>query len=42
VMTHRFSSRFRRIEEHAESTGRTVGDLTLAEMEAIWQKAKQE
>lgn len=41
-MLERFSSRFRRIEEHARSTGRKVSDMTLAEMDAVWDEAKRE
>jgi uncharacterized protein YabN with tetrapyrrole methylase and pyrophosphatase domain len=41
-MTHRFSQRFRRIEKHAEESGRTLSDLSLEEMETIWQQAKRE
>jgi len=40
-MTARFAARFRHIEAHAEATGRAVQDLTLAEMEAVWQEAKK-
>jgi len=42
TMTHRFGARFRRIEEHAVATGRTVHELTLDEMEAVWQAAKRD
>ena len=41
-MTFRFAARFRHIEQHAEGTGRAVSELTLAEMEAVWQRAKRE
>lgn len=41
TMTHRFGARFRRIEAHAESTGRTVDQMPLAEMEEVWQAAKK-
>ncbi len=41
-MTRRFAARFRRIEQHAADTGRAVSDLTLAEMETVWQAAKSE
>ncbi|MGO8672779.1 MAG: nucleoside triphosphate pyrophosphohydrolase, partial [Capsulimonadaceae bacterium] len=40
-MTVRFSNRFRHIEEHAAATGRAVDQLSLAEMEAVWQAAKR-
>lgn len=39
-MTQRFAARFRRIEQHAWETGRAVSDLSLEEMEAVWQAAK--
>ena len=39
-MTRRFAARFRRIEQHARDTGRAVTDLSLEEMEAVWQAAK--
>ena len=39
-MTQRFAARFRHIEQRAAETGRTVSDLSLAEMEAAWQAAK--
>ena len=41
-MTHRFAARFRRIEEHAAAAGRAVSNLSLDEMEAVWQTAKGE
>ena len=41
-MTHRFTARFKHIEEHAASSGRAVSDLSLDEMEAVWQAAKRE
>ncbi len=41
-MTRRFAARFRRIEQHAAETGRAVSDLSLAEMESVWQAAKGE
>jgi MazG family protein len=41
-MTQRFAARFRRIEEHATGLNRTVADLSLDEMEAVWQAAKRE
>jgi len=39
-MTQRFAARFRRIEQRARDTGRPVSDLSLEEMEAVWQAAK--
>jgi len=41
-MTLRFAARFRFIERFAAETNRAVSDLTLAEMEAVWQQAKRE
>ena len=40
-MTQRFAARFRRIEDYAAQTNRAVSELTLPEMETIWQAAKQ-
>jgi tetrapyrrole methylase family protein / MazG family protein len=36
----KFIHRFRAIEEHAANSGRSLNDMTLDEMEALWQKAK--
>jgi tetrapyrrole methylase family protein / MazG family protein len=36
----KFIHRFRHIEEHAEQAGRSLNDMTLDEMEALWQQAK--
>jgi len=41
-MTQRFAARFRRIERRAAETGRAVSDLSLEEMESVWQAAKGE
>jgi tetrapyrrole methylase family protein/MazG family protein len=41
-MVERFSRRFRRIEEVAAQQGRVVSDLTIDEMERVWQLAKRE
>lgn len=41
AMTHRFAARFRKIEEHAAATGRSVDQMPLAEMEEVWQTAKR-
>ena len=41
-MTQRFAARFRRIEQHAAKAGRAVSDLSLEEMESVWQAAKRE
>lgn len=40
-MTRRFAARFRHIEVHAAHSGRAVSEMTLEEMEAVWQAAKQ-
>lgn len=40
-MLDRFQTRFTAIEDHARETGRSIGDLTLNEMNAIWEKAKK-
>jgi len=40
AMTRRFAARFRRIEQHAADTHRAVSDLSLIEMEEVWQAAK--
>jgi tetrapyrrole methylase family protein/MazG family protein len=36
----KFINRFRYIEEHAEQAGRSLNDMTLDEMEKLWQEAK--
>jgi len=36
----KFIRRFRYIEEHAENNNRSLNDMTLDEMEALWQEAK--
>ena len=41
-MTLRFAKRFGSIERFAADTNRAVSDLTLAEMESVWQAAKRE
>lgn len=38
----KFISRFSYIEQAAKGQGRAIGDLTLDEMEALWQAAKSE
>jgi tetrapyrrole methylase family protein/MazG family protein len=40
-MIERFISRFRHIEKYAAGSSRTLGDLSLAEMEEIWREAKR-
>jgi uncharacterized protein YabN with tetrapyrrole methylase and pyrophosphatase domain len=36
----KFIRRFRYIEEQAETTGRSLNEMTLDEMEALWQESK--
>jgi len=40
-MLERFAFRFGRIEQHAQNSGRNMSDMTLAEMDAVWDEAKQ-
>jgi uncharacterized protein YabN with tetrapyrrole methylase and pyrophosphatase domain len=40
-MLARFTKRFRFIEERAREQGRSLTDMTLAEMDAIWDEAKR-
>ena len=42
LATNRFTSRFQFIEQEAARTSRNVNDLTLAEMDAFWNDAKQQ
>ena len=39
--TNRFVTRFRYIEEYAQREGRSLKDMSLAEMDARWEEAKQ-
>lgn len=39
--TNRFTERFRYIEEQAARSGRRLEDMTLAEMDALWEEAKR-
>jgi len=39
-MLGRFSQRFRKIEEIARETGRNLADMTLEEMDRVWNEAK--
>jgi tetrapyrrole methylase family protein/MazG family protein len=39
--TDRFADRFHFIEAEASRTGRALESMTLAEMDALWEKAKQ-
>lgn len=41
-MLGRFTSRFGRIEQEAEAQGRNISDMTLEEMDAIWDQAKRQ
>ncbi|MBR4894326.1 MAG: nucleoside triphosphate pyrophosphohydrolase, partial [Kiritimatiellae bacterium] len=38
--TKKFSRRFRAVESGAKSQGRNLKDMTLAEMDALWEEAK--
>ena len=40
TMLARFSRRFRYIETRAQEQGRSLPDMTLAEMDALWDEAK--
>ncbi|NLN79340.1 MAG: nucleoside triphosphate pyrophosphohydrolase, partial [Armatimonadetes bacterium] len=40
-MLERFEFRFGHIEQHAQNSGRNMSDMTLAEMDAVWDEAKQ-
>jgi uncharacterized protein YabN with tetrapyrrole methylase and pyrophosphatase domain len=40
-MTLRFYNRFRQIEIKASSAGRKLSDLSLEEMDALWEQAKE-
>lgn len=39
--TRKFSNRFRHIEETARQAGRRLEDMTLAEMDELWEEAKR-
>ncbi len=41
LATDRFADRFHFIEAEASRTGRTLESMTLAEMDTLWEKAKQ-
>jgi len=41
-MTKRFSERFRRIEKAARAEGRSLSEMTIQEMDALWDQAKGE
>ena len=38
----RFGTRFRRVEQQAEAQGRRLADMTLDEMDVLWERAKAE
>jgi len=40
-MLDRFQTRFSAIEEHAQSTGKSISDLSIEEMDEIWDQAKK-
>ncbi|TEW53470.1 nucleoside triphosphate pyrophosphohydrolase [Psychromonas sp. RZ22] len=39
---HKFSSRFRLVEQHVKASGKEMGDCTLNELDAIWNEVKKE
>jgi uncharacterized protein YabN with tetrapyrrole methylase and pyrophosphatase domain len=39
---NRFVERFQFIEAQATASGRTVGDLSLPEMDRLWEEAKKQ
>ncbi len=40
--TDKFVARFNRLEDELKTRGRKLGEVELAEMDAIWDKIKQE
>jgi len=42
AMTRRFATRFSQIEETARASGRPLEEMTIQEMDAVWDRAKQE
>ena len=38
--TDKFAARFRAVEAAAKAKGRDIKDMTLAEMDALWDEAK--
>jgi ATP diphosphatase len=38
---HKFARRFRGMEEYADSTGKSLSEMSLKDMESKWQKVKQ-
>ena len=41
LTTSRFSRRFRAVEQGAKESGRALRDMTLGEMDALWEEAKR-
>ncbi|MCE5314929.1 MAG: nucleoside triphosphate pyrophosphohydrolase [Armatimonadota bacterium] len=41
AMLDKFRARFSRIEDHARQTGRSIQDMSLDEMDGIWNEAKE-
>jgi ATP diphosphatase len=41
LTTSRFSRRFRAVEQGAKESGRALRDMTLDEMDALWEEAKR-
>ena len=39
---HKFRTRFAYIEDHARQQGRSVDDMSLSEMDQLWEQAKQQ
>ncbi|MEN6521504.1 MAG: nucleoside triphosphate pyrophosphohydrolase [Armatimonadota bacterium] len=39
-MLQRFQTRFSAIEDHARAEGKSIGDLTINEMDEVWNRAK--
>ena len=42
LTTAKFSRRFRTVEAAAKAAGKPLKEMTLAEMEALWEKAKRD
>jgi len=38
----KFIKRFEKIENHSNETGKPIGQMTLGEMDEIWNKAKKD
>ncbi len=41
LMLDRFTYRFKRIEQQAQESGRDINDLTIEEMDRVWEEAKR-